>query len=231
MGCCRPFCAGRRDRPPVFQVARLLSLGYWAPVNPAVFACGFLAALPVHLGRPAAGRSRALPPSTRLPSVAAVPGASGHRPAPRRLYPAFSRPCHCIWCARQPAVLGRSRRPPVFPASLLSLGHRGVGQPLSTCIQLSREPCQRRRCLFNIGAPGDPPIFQFCFLGSFAAKETPLGGPCGERGLPLGRVHERGGCKARIALHEAPFVGARTGSKTAGRCRRTAAGRRCCSGA
>ena len=206
MGCCRPFCAGRRDRPPVFQVARLLSLVYWAPVNPAVFAFGFLAALPVHLVRPAVGRSRALPPSTRLPSVAAVPGASGHRPAPRRLYPAFSRalPAH-----------------PMRPGGQLLL----CGSAAHLFFR------QRRRCLFNIGAPGDPPIFQFCFLGSFAAKETPLGGPCGERGLPLGRVHERGGCKARIALHEAPFVGARTGSKTAGRCRRTAAGRRCCSGA
>ena len=176
MGCCRPFCAGRRDRPPVFQVARLLSLGYWAPVNPAVFAFGFLAALPVHLVRPAAGRSRALPPPTCLCSGAAVPGVSGCRPALQHLYPAFSRPCHCIWCARQPAVLGRSRRPPVFPASLLSLGHRGVGQPLSTCIQLSREPCQRIRCA-RAASSFCAALPRICLFGSAATVPSILGPP------------------------------------------------------
>lgn len=136
MGCCRPFCAGRRDRPadsgrpPVFPVARLPSLGYrGVPVNPSALVSGFLAALPVHLVYLGTSHSQALPPSTRLPSVAAISWASGCRPAPRHLYPAFSAalPVHlvCSGASRSRAFPSTTRLPSSVAVSG-ALGHRPV---------------------------------------------------------------------------------------------------------
>lgn len=188
--------------------------------SPSAFVSGFLAALPLHLVRPAAGRSRALPPSTRLPSVAAVLGVSGCRPALQHLCPAFSRPCRCIWRVQAASHSRHSRRPPIS---------------------------QHRCCPWGIGVSASPSALVSSFLGSLASASDAPGQPApfarlctnlffrqlcrrknSSRGL-RGRAKAVPGEFARgTAIPFAPF---RTGSKTAGRCRRTAAGRRCCSGA
>ena len=142
-------------------------------------------------------------------------------------------------------------------ASLLALvsgffgspaGASGVlgSQPLSG-IPVAHPSSQQRCCLWGIGPSASSPALVPSFFGSPAsASDAPGSQPLlrgsaahsffrqlcrrknSSRGL-RGRAKAVPGEFARgTAVPFAPF---KTGSKTAGRCRRTAAGRRCCSGA
>ena len=226
MGCCRPFCAGAERPPSGFRLpanfpAARLSFGHWS------------------VGQP-------LGTCVRL----------------------FRQPCRCIWCARQPAALGHSRRPPIsqrrcyllgigVSASSSALVSGFFGSPAGASGVLGSQPfsgapaahpsSRRRCCPWGIGASASSPALVPGFFGSPASASDARGSQPLLRGSAAHlffrqlcrRKNSSRGLRGRAKAvpgefargTAVPFAPFRTGSKTAGRCRRTAAGRRCCSGA
>ncbi len=164
--------------------------------------------MPLYLVCSAASRSRALPPSTRLPSSVAVPGASGHRPALQHLCPAFTQPCRCIWCAREPPVLdapiarqfpGGAAVPGVsgcrpalqrlYPAFSGALPAHLVCSAASHSRHSRRPPISQRRCCpWDIGVSASPSALVSGFLGSPTGASDAPGQPA-----PFAR-----GCRASV---------------------------------
>ena len=222
MGCCRPFCAGA-ERPPG---------GFWLPAN-------FPAAL-LSFGHWSVGQP--LGTCTRLSrSPAAASGVLGSQPLSGipAVHPSSQQRC-CLWgigpSASTPALVSGFFGSPAGASGVLgSQPFSGARLPSSVAVSgaLGHRPVHRHSYpAFSAALPAHPmrPGSQPLLRG--AAAHLFFRQLCrrknSSRGL-RGRAKAVPGEFARgTAVPFAPF---RTGSKTAGRCRRTAAGRRCCSGA